>query len=159
MADVEDEEAASEHQPSVRIGSADGEHLTISVEGRMHPSTTDFWDGNWLISPVTISVGGFTGRISAGLRAEELLRFRKGLEGLYDSLTGEATLDSLEEWVSLRITGDGAGHITADGTVADRPGMGNELHFRFELDQTYLPGVIAGLRQIESAFPVLGHPR
>jgi hypothetical protein len=158
VANVQDEQGQSENQPSVTIGTA-GDRLTISVERRMHPGHGDFWDGNWLISPVTIVVGGFTGRISAGLRSEELVSFRAGLEAIHDSLTGEAKLDSLEGWVTLTLTGDGAGHVSVDGAVNDRPGMGNELRFRLELDQTYLPEIIDDLRRIESAFPVLDQPR
>ena len=60
------------------------------------------------------------------------MRFRTELEPLYDSLTGEAHLDSLEGWINL----------TA-------PAVG----------QTFLPGIIAELAAIESAFPALGRKR
>jgi hypothetical protein len=40
----------------------------------------------------------------------------------------------------------------------DEPGMGNELRFRLQLDQTYLPAIIDSLLEVEAAFPILGKP-
>ena len=98
----------------VVIGS-DTEGLTIRIVSRMHPGADDYWDGNWLVSPVEVRVGGFTGRVAAGLRAEELARLREGLEALYASLEGEARLESLEDWVTLTCRGDGKGHVDVRG--------------------------------------------
>jgi hypothetical protein len=141
----------------VVIGS-DTEGLTIRIVSRMHPGADDYWDGNWLVSPVEVRVGGFTGRVAAGLRAEELARLREGLEALYASLEGEARLESLEDWVTLTCRGDGKGHVDVRGTVVDRPGVGNTLEFRLALDQTQLPPIIDQLRAVEHTFPVLGQP-
>ncbi|WP_435875629.1 hypothetical protein [Nonomuraea jabiensis] len=54
--------------------------MLIQVRGRMR---TDFWDGNWLASPAHVQVGGFTARIDAGLRVEELPGFRVALERIH----------------------------------------------------------------------------
>ena len=124
----------------------------------MHPGSDDYWDGNWLTSPVTLTVGAFTAKISAGLRAEELVGFRHGLDVLYESLQGEAVLDSLEDWLHLRAVGDGYGHVKIAGEVTDSPGTGNRLAFELRLDQTFLPAIIDALRTIEEHYPVLrGH--
>ena len=91
----------------VVIGGRDREQVTIRVLGRMHQGAVDYSDGNWLISPIQVSVGDFTGWVQAGLRAEELRTFRQELETLYETLEGEARLHSLEDWISLVCKGDG----------------------------------------------------
>ena len=93
------------------IGGREREQVTIQVLGRMHPEQCDYLDGNWLISPIEVSVGGFEGRVQACLRAEELRSFRQGLETLYETLEGEARLHSLEDWISLVCRGDGLAPI------------------------------------------------
>jgi hypothetical protein len=142
----------------VRIRSTTRDVVTIQVLGRMHANATDFWDGNWLVSPVKLELGAFTGRLEAGLRVDELANFREQLQVLYRTLEGEARLQSIENWLILVAKGDGLGHIEVVGAAMDEPGTGNELRFRLELDQTYLPEIIDSLAQVEAAFPVLGRP-
>ncbi len=140
------------------VGGSERERVAIRVLGRMHPGATDYWDGNWLLSPIEVAVGGFVGRAQAGLRTEELRSFREGLEKLYKTLEGEARLDSMEEWLSLDCRGDGLGHVEVRGSVRDEPGVGNELTFRLSLDQTFLPPIITSLSGVEAVYPVLGRP-
>ena len=142
----------------VVIGGSERERVSIHVLGRMHPGASDYWDGNWLVSPIEVAVGGFTGRIGAGLRTEELRTFREGLEVLYEALEGEARLDSMEDWLSLTCRGTGLGHVDVAGSARDEPGVGNELNFHFSIDQTYLPSIIDSLKDLEDTFPVLGRP-
>jgi hypothetical protein len=123
----------------------------------MHPRADDYWDGNWLISPIEVAVGGFRGRVGAGLRVEELIHFRKGLAELYVSLDGEAVLESLETWITLRVSARPTGQLTVTGTVTDEPGIGNELTFEIaDLDQTDIPAIVQSLSEIEAAFPLVG---
>ena len=144
--------------PSIVFGSEVGEHVAIDVTRREFPESTDYWDGNWLVSPIDVFVGGFSGHVDAGLRAEELRGFRNSLEQLYETLTGEAVLESMEDWVRLTFVGDGIGHIAVSGYVRDEPGISNELHFHLAIDQTFLPGIIASLSGVEAGYPVLGKP-
>lgn len=125
----------------------------------MHPEATDFWDGNWLFSPLEVMAGGFTARIPAGLRAEELRSFREGLALAYDRFGGEARLVSMEPWIDLVVRVGKSGRVEATGRVIDRLGGRNELTFYIdELDQTHLPALIDALTGIEERFPVIGDP-
>jgi hypothetical protein len=72
--------------PQVVIGPDNGDHLTIQILGRLHPGASDFWDGNWLATPVRVVAGGFRAEVGAALRCEELGQFREALEKLYASL-------------------------------------------------------------------------
>ncbi|MBO4271418.1 hypothetical protein GSF24_12380 [Microbispora triticiradicis] len=133
------------------------DHVLIRVLGRMHPDCTDFWDGNWLTSPIHVRVGGFTAEVDAALRAEELHDFRVTLERIYAEVRGSATLSSLEHWIELTVECHPTGSLSIAGTVADHPGMRNTLRFEIDgLDQTDIPELVGALVAVEKRFPVLG---
>ncbi|MEV4179767.1 hypothetical protein [Nonomuraea sp. NPDC049709] len=133
------------------------DHVLIQVRSRMHPGSTDFWDGNWLTSPIHVGVGGFTARIDAGLRADELRDFRMALERVYAGVRGSATLSSVENWIEVNVECHARGSLSISGTVADHPGMRNTLNFVIEgLDQTDLPPLVDALIAVEERFPILG---
>lgn len=133
-----------------------GNGLVLRPVGRAHPGAIDYWDGNWLLTEISVRVGAFRGTIRADLRTEELASFRSQLSAVYASLSGEARLVSMEEWIDLRVTGDGLGHFDVEATVRDQAGGGNALQFGLELDQTHIPEMLASLDRIALAFPVLG---
>ncbi|MFI9594547.1 hypothetical protein [Nonomuraea sp. NPDC052265] len=133
------------------------DHVLIRVLGRMHPGCTDFWDGNWLTSPIHVQVGGFVAKIDAGLRAEELRNFRVALEQVYAEVKGSATLSSLEHWIELTVECHPTGSLSISGIAADDPGMWNALRFVIEgLDQTDIPALVDALVAVEKRFPILG---
>lgn len=137
------------------VGRPQGDHLAIRVRARMHPDSDDYWDGNWLISPITAHLGGFTAHLGAGLRVDELQRFRHGLERMNLELRGEATLHSIEYWIALTVTCRPNGALAVAGQLDD--GHGNNLRFDVaDLDQTDLPEMISALSSIEHAYPLLG---
>jgi len=145
--------------PEIRIGDVGGDHVSIRVMGRMHPKAADYWDGNWLISPIAVAIGGFRGEVAAGLRIDELVRFREALEKLHSSLQGEAVLDSMEGWIQLHVAADRRGGLQVTGKALDQPGSANALTFTIDgLDQTHLPAVISALGAAEARFPVRGQP-
>ena len=136
-----------------------GCRVDVHVRGRMLPQASDYWDGNWLVSDIVIDVGAFHGKITAALRVEEFQRFRHDLEVVYCTVKGTARLESMEDWIHLEVNVDGFGHVTVDGRVQDRAGLGNRLLFHIgELDQTDLPSLIEDLTAIEAAYPILGQP-
>lgn len=101
------------------------------------------------------------GRAHGGrTRAVEIESFRTQVAQMRDTLRGEATLESMEEWVRLKMTIDRTGHVTVKGTVREQPGTGNTLSFRIdELDQTDLGPLVAPLDAALFAFPIVGPPR
>ena len=142
------------------IGNAHLDWLHIAVRSRSHPSATDFWDGGWLRTPITGSIGGFLISIpDAQLRSDELHQFMNELHALCQHLTGTARLRSLEDWIDLTITGDGSGRLIVEGAVSDCPGIGNELSFTINgYDQTFLPDLVAQLNEVMTSYPVPGRP-
>lgn len=147
------------YRPTITLGRPESDHLSIRVLGRMHAGADDFWDGNWLVTPVEIVLGGFSGEVVAALRAEELHSFKDALEAVYASLEGEAVLESMETWLTVRVAIDRLGGLLIAGRIRDRLGSGNELTFKIDgLDQSDLPAVVEALDEVLSLFPVLGTP-
>jgi hypothetical protein len=133
------------------------DHVLIQIRNRMHPGSTDFWDGNWLTSHIHVQAGGFKARIDAGLRTDELRAFRVALQRVYSEVHGSAALSSVEHWIELTAECRPTGSLSISGTVADHPGMRNTLHFTIEdLDQTDIPPLLDALIAVEERFPVLG---
>ena len=74
---------------------------------------------------------------------------------LYERLGGEAELTTMEGWLTLRLTGDGRGHIEAECHLCDDPGHGNTLECYLTMDQTFLPPLLRQLAKVLETYPVV----
>jgi hypothetical protein len=145
--------------PGVIVGLPGGEHVTVRVLTRRYPDAEDFWDGNWLDTMVEFRVGQFSGTVGTLLRADELQSFRRQIHQQHTSLGGTAVLESLENWLTLRLRMTGSGGIEVDGELIDQPGYGNKLTFTMSaIDQSYLPRLLDELDEVLTHFPVRGTP-
>ena len=142
----------------VAVRCEGGEFLTIAVVGRSHPEASDYWDGNWVLASVEVQAGRFRGSVGGHLRAEEMADFHRQLAQLQESLRGTAEFTTMEDWLSIRATGDGRGHIEFRCMVRDQPGIGNTLEFVLATDQTFTRSTVAELAAVVQAFPVVGSP-
>ena len=140
----------------IRLGGEEAEFLTLAIRGRNCPESEDYWDGNWLWCTADVAAGAFRGSVSNLIRNEDLIRFLPRLEDLHRRLDGEALLDTLEAWLDLRVIGIGHGQVEVRGSLCDAPVGGNQLEFRLDLDQTFLPAAIAQIRAAVEAFPIVG---
>lgn len=140
------------------VGDEHGDHLILKVLGRMHPECEDFWDGNWLVSPITIRAGGFTAHLDAALRTPELREWARGLQGIKRDRAGKAVLESMEEWLSLAVRWDPDSGLTVTGQAKDMPGSGKRSRLLFTLDglqESELDTWVTRLDAWEQEFPVL----
>jgi hypothetical protein len=140
----------------VSVRCEGGNFLSIRLLGRSHPGATDYWDGNWVTAAVEVVVGGFRGSVSGDLRSEELAQFHIQLARLQKSLRGTAEFATMEHWLSIRVTGDGQGHLEFRCTIQDVPGTGNTLECTLATDQTFTRATVAELAAAVKAFPVIG---
>lgn len=140
----------------ILIGDVKGQHVSIVVVCREREDAYDADDGNWLVTKVAVRAGAWSGKYSATMRSGDFEAFRKQLRLLYDQQGDVAVFESLEEWLSLKLTRDRQGRISVEGSAIDQLGIGNLLTFRFEVDQSYLPKIIAQLEAAEQAFPFRG---
>jgi len=149
---------SDEVRSEVRIGGPVGDHIAIRVLGRAYPHANDFYDGNWLTTVIDFALGQFSGTVAASLRADEFRSFHRALKELDASLRGDARLESMEEWISLRIAATSSGRLEIAGRLTDRPGDGNQLIFEIDgLDQSYLPAILTDLAGQLTRYPILGN--
>lgn len=121
----------------------------------MYPRSHDYWDGNWMVSPITVRIGGFAGSIDAGLRQPELTGLRHGLQHLQATREGHAELESLEPWLRLRVEFDPDLGLTARGEAVADPSSGTKLVYRLEgLNEPDLGIWIERLQAVEDEFPI-----
>jgi hypothetical protein len=142
--------------PVVQIGALPDARVVLDIKRYKWPAANDYWDGNWLAVEVVITMGAWRGRFEASLRADDFERSHAELEELREDLSSAAQFSSLEPWLALRLKGDGLGHILIDGEATDVLGKGARLSFQMEIDQTFLPALIAELRAVLEQFPVRG---
>jgi len=120
------------------IGNRDGEHISVQVDSARNVE-------GWFGAEVHVCCGGWRGKIDAEFYGNELTRFAEEIRALYRNLTGVARLDPTEPYITLKLEGDGKGHIVVDGTAQRTPGDQTYLTFRIEIDQTYLPHIADAL--------------
>jgi hypothetical protein len=113
------------------------------------------WDRNWIITKVTIKGGAFSGQYNADFMTVDFEKFNRELSSLYDNLNGTANFKDLEDYLELKIIGDGLGHFEVDVIACDQPGIyGSELKFKITFDQTQIKELVNQLDLINKEFPV-----
>jgi hypothetical protein len=135
------------------FGHSEHERIEVEVHGYERTAVGEYCDGNWLTVEIRVRVGGFRGKASATIMTGELTKFLSELRPLYQTLRGAASFTTMEEQLSLRLVGDGKGHIELRGEVADQPGVGNRLHFTLQFDQSQLGASIRELERVTLQFP------
>jgi hypothetical protein len=127
----------------VSVGSAEAEHLTINVVNQ-EPD-------NWRIANVEVACGIWKGDFRWRFYNGELRRFAQQVNDLYRTLTGIANLEPMEPNLTLKMTGDGKGHVIVEGKAEPEYYAGTYLVFRIALDQTELPSIVAALMAADPA--------
>ncbi len=139
---------------SFYFGGEEKDRVEVQIHGYEREPTGEYFDDNWVNVSVHLSVGSFSGHYTATFLTSDFVSFHDNLLILHQSLKAIARFSTLEEQLSLELTGDGCGHITLKGLAIDAPGTGNRLNFELALDQSYLPLALRELHDIVSRFPV-----
>jgi hypothetical protein len=132
--------------------------LSLWVEGREFPDATDFWDGNWLVIRAEMRASGaYVERSGPILTAADFERFRDDLSKMVADLAGEAVLEGLEPGLRFFLKMQKLGRIEA--IVEITPDHLTQQHrFEVEVDQSFLPGLVASCDAILTRFPVTNAP-
>ncbi len=136
-------------EPALRLGG-----LSIWVDGKQFPAA-DCYDGNWLNVRARMEAPSATVKCAGSiLMTTDVDQFRKELESLGATLTGEATLSSFEPELKVTLKGQRLGHIEAEVEIT--PDHVTQYHrFTLDLDQSYLPALVAGCEAILERFPIV----
>jgi hypothetical protein len=138
------------------FGQSTEERIEVGVHGYERAPVGEYWDDNWLRVEIRVRAGGFRGKVAAAIMTSELIGFLSELGSLLQTLSGSAESETLEKQLSLRLAGDGKGHVELRGEVADQAGVGNRLHFALQFDQSQLRASICELERVVAEFPVRG---
>ena len=118
-----------------------------------YPDADNEWDKKWVKSKVEVKGGNFTGSYIAEFRTDDFKTFEEQLASLYNNLNGNAVFNDLEDYLELRIKGDGIGHFAVGIEACDRPGYGNRLSFELSFDQTQINTMLDQLNKITTIYP------
>ena len=127
------------------------------THGRQFPDAQDDCDGNWLTVTVHCGANGASVWASGAiLMVSDLARWATECENLDKRRQGEANLQPSEPnlLVSLR-SSDRLGRVFMRVEITPDH-MTQQHRFDFEIDQSYLPSLIAQCRAIIAEFPVRG---
>jgi hypothetical protein len=146
------------------VGRLHEDHIGIRILRRMHPEASDYWDGNWVASEISVHIPPWRATYPADLRTEEFSHFRDQLSQMHDGVGKEASFDPMEPWLRLTLKLDELGHIEVTGDAGPE-GLGKffgqvRLDFRLTgvMDQTDLRPIITQLDEVARQFPTKGHP-
>lgn len=137
-------------QPDVEIGP-----LRIWVHGRQFPDAVDAWDGNWLNVTAHCMARGVSVTVTGPfLDTVSFSRFGDQLQELYRSLAGKAKLESVEPHLVAHVLGSGQTGRMELGVELTPDNVAQGHWFKFEIDQSYLPAVIAACTAVVRRYPV-----
>jgi hypothetical protein len=139
--------------PDIKLDS-----LQIWIHGRQFPNEEDYWDGNWL--NVTAHCGAQGADVWASgaiLHVPDITRWLASCEEMSRTLSGEADLVGLESELVVELKMDSPGHISMRVEITPDH-MTQEHNFQFEIDQSYLAGLIENCRKVLAQYPIRGKP-
>jgi hypothetical protein len=158
--------------PSSPTGEAMTEPITVTFDGlspvtdapcflrvtflnRPHAHVDEPWDREVVTCEVSVDADVFQGRYETAIWGHELVIIRAVLAALYERVGQEAEgfIDLIENAFTIRFALSLLGHLTLEIVAHGHPGMGPDLHFSMEADQSYLPHWINQLNVALAAFP------
>jgi hypothetical protein len=129
-------------------------NLLIWIHGYQFPEASDYWDGNWLRATARCSSSGAEVEVSGSfLHLPELLGWMKDCKSLYETLQGSANLGGIEPELQVALQAIRSGKIQMSVNIT--PDVLTQSHsFKFEIDQSYLPGFLNNCENILQKFPL-----
>jgi len=139
-------------KPDLTVG-----RFQLWIHGRQFPEAEDYYDGNWL--RVTTHCGASGASVwaqGAILMVTDIAAFGHGCAAMHSGEAKSADLAPLEPELKVSLeASDNVGHIRMQVKIT--PDHLQQSHrFEFELDQSYLPGIIKKCSEIVQNYPIRG---
>lgn len=133
------------------------EDLRIWIHGRQFPGADDYWDGNWVYATAYCgSPGAEVWTSGPIIHLSEVVNWLADGETMRRTLSGEANLDCMEPELSVKLRTEGSlAHVSMRVEITP-DNLKQEHVFLFEIDQTYLTGLIGACKRILTRFLVRG---
>jgi len=128
--------------------------LTIEINRYERSTSKDVDDANWLNCTVYIDVPPFSGRYDASFSTRDFLTFGQELGVLSDHLSGQATFETDEGALRLRLVMGTRGEMMIEGEAEIRASARAALKFTLQADQSYLAELRRSVMAVSTEFPV-----
>jgi hypothetical protein len=139
--------------PDIKIAE-----FQLWVHSRQFPKAEDFWDGNWLNVTAHCGSQGADVWVNGSILASpDVASWLVALEEMNRVLSGEAYLGSLEPELRVELKMESLGHIWVRVEITPDHMM-QEHVFQFEVDQSYLEGLIKDCQKLMAKYPIRGTP-
>ena len=127
------------------------------VHGRQYPEANDYYDGNWLRVTAHCGASGASVWVhGAILMVTDIAGFGNRWVAMLDGPSRSADLAPCEPEIKVSLeASDRVGHIRAQVEIT--PDHLLQAHrFEFEIDQSYLPGIIKQCSDIVQEYQIRG---
>ena len=136
----------------------DGAFVRLHFSHRAYPEAQDYWDGNWVVTHIQAETAGFKADFTDQVHLGDVVRFYEQVLTMYTTLSGEATLAMLEEFLIVTGHMNTRGGLNWSALIAQPFRRSTQLRFEFQSDQSYLPHLIQQLESTLVEFGVRGRP-
>lgn len=127
---------------------------SIKIIGYERMEASDYYDANWLVVSITADIEGIYTKFSqACLLTRDFFEFSQQLINLNNGCIDSAKLESFEPNIEVSISKVGSlGELNMSGKLI--PPDGNLHQFSLQIDQSYLPPIIADIKDALLKYPV-----
>lgn len=136
----------------------DGASLRLDFSQRAYPEAQDYWDGNWVVTRIQAEAHGFRADFTDQVHLGDVVRFYEDVLKLHATLSGEATLAMMEEYLIVTGRLDIRGGLLWSALLTHPFRRDNRLQFVLAADQSYLPGLTQQVEGVLTEFGVRGRP-
>lgn len=130
------------------------EHIALEIDEVFgYPLEISYGGGYGIRGTISISSGQCY-RVDAACYCTtgELYRFYQSLKVCYDSLSGCACFESIEDELRLSCQFDRTGHVLVSGAFQQHTAFSNVLRFEFPTDQTQVRDTLSMLTRLHGVF-------
>ena len=142
-----------QEEPSISIGP-----LKIWISSRQFPNSQDYWDVNWLnVTALCEGEGSRVKTTGAFIHLGELQKWKEDLQEFQRTLNGSVELPTIEPTLQIKFAArqSGTGHLDCEIELTGDH-MSESHRFLFDIDQSYLPGLISQLSAVLREYPIQG---
>ena len=132
--------------------AAEGSYIRLTPQHRLYPTAVDDHDRDWIATLVQVQGSVFSGEFMADCMVSDFVAFKQEMKKLETDLNAAADFKTMEGPVSIKIKGDGLGHLLITIQLTPVPGNMDTLVFSMESDQTQIKPILRQLEAITCAY-------
>ena len=128
--------------------------VAIDVSGYESETVRTGSDANWLVCRVRLTLGCISGEIPASFTTQDFVRFEAELRSLLQRAREQASFETHEQALDLKVTLSKTGHARIKGVAQSHSNPRVSLSFTLDSDLPALDEALKALSEVASRFPV-----